>query len=143
MEHQVQSFESDFGILVEKAYQEVLGKMKPSDFFSGVTYLPVSARTLHRNFIERKLTNIPPPVTYVKIWTILNTYWDFLNYGFLEHVINKCGSEDLKQKMQDYISKLSAFKQTTRLCDFFGSWPCRDDRTPQNASQESCHQNET
>ena len=106
--------------------------MEPSDFLSRVTYLPVSARTLHRSFIKNELTNIPPPLTYVKIWTILNTYWDFLNYGFLEHVINRCGSEDLKQKMQDYIGKLSAFKQTTRLCDFIESWPCRDDGTPED-----------
>jgi len=100
VKHQVQNFESKFGILAERAYQEVSGKMEPSDFLSRVTYLPVSARTLHRSFIEKKLTNIPPPVTYVKIWATLNTYWDFLNYGFLEHVINKCGSEDLKQKIQ-------------------------------------------
>jgi len=132
MEHQVQNFESTFGNLANKAYQEVNRKMEPSDFLSHITYLPVSARTLHRSFIEKKLTNIQPPVTYVKIWTILNTYWDFLNYGFLEHVIDKCGSEDLKQKMQDYISKLSTFKQTTRLCDFIESWPCRDDGTPEN-----------
>ena len=132
MKHQVQNFESKFGILAERAYLEVSGKMEPSDFLSRVTYLPVSARTLHRSFIEKKLTNIPPPVTYVKIWATLNTYWDFLNYGFLEHVINKCGSEDLKQKIQDYIGKLSTFKQTTRLCDFIESWPCRDDLTPED-----------
>ena len=53
------------------------------------------------------VANIPPPVTFVKIWTILNMYWDFLNYGLLEHVINKCGSEDLKQQMQDYVDELS------------------------------------
>ena len=132
MEYQVQIFESKFGHLADKSYREVNGKMEPSDFLTCVTYLPVSARTLHRSFIKNDLSNIPPPLTYVKIWTILNTYWDFLNYGFLEHVINKCGSEDLKQKMEDYIGKLSTFKQTTRLCDFIDSWPCRDDRPPED-----------
>ena len=132
MENQVQIFESKFGSLADKGYQEVNGKMEPSDFLSRVTYLPVSARTLHRSFIKDDLTNIPPPLTYVKIWTILNTYWDFLNYGFLEHVINKCASEDLKQKMQDYVHELSTFKQTTRLCDFIENWPCRDDRPPED-----------
>ena len=75
--------------------------------------------------------NIQPPETFWKIWSILNLYWDFLNYGLLEHVINKCGSEGLKQQMQAYAHQLSIFKQTTRLCDF-ESWPCREDGPPED-----------
>ena len=108
------------------------GNIEPHIFLSRVTCLPVSARTQHRSFIEEKLTNITPPVTFENIWSILNLYWDFLNYGLMEHVINKCGSEDLKQQMQDYVHELSIFKQTTRLCDFIESWPCRDDEPPED-----------
>ena len=106
--------------------------MEPSDFLSHVTWLPVSDCTQHRSFIKENLTNIPPPPTVVNIWTILNLYWDFLNYGLLEHVIRNFGSEDLKQQMQDYVDELSTFKQTTRLCDFIESWPCRDDGPPED-----------
>ena len=133
MEHQVEGFERKFGSLIHLAYQEVNRQMEPPEFLSRITYLPVSARTLHRSFIKTNLTNIPPPVTYEKIWAILNLYWDFLNYGLLEHVVNKCGSEDLKQQMQDYVDELSTFKQTTRLCDFVESWPCRDDGPPEDS----------
>ena len=127
VEEQVQYFESTFGNLVDKTCQEVNGKIELPIFLSRVTCLPVSARTQHRSFIKKNLTNIPPPITFENIWSILNLYWDFLNYGLLEHVVNKCGGEDLKQQVQDYVDKLSAFKQTTRLCDFIKSWPCRDD----------------
>ena len=34
--------------------------------------------------------------------------------------------------MQDYVDELSTFKQTTRLCDFIESWPCRDDGPPED-----------
>ena len=132
VEDQVQYFESKFCKFVDKTYQEVNSKMDPSVFLSRITCLPVSARTQHRSFIEEKLTNIPPPVTFVNIWTKLNLYWDFLNYGLLEHVIKQCGSEDLKQQMQDYVDELSTFKQTTRLCDFIESWPCGDDEPPED-----------
>ena len=108
------------------------GNIEPHIFLSLVTCLPVSARTQHRSFIEKNLTNIPPPVTFENIWSILNLYWDFLNYGLLEHIINKCGSEDLKQQMKEYVHQLSAFKLTTRLCDFIESWPCRDDGPPED-----------
>ena len=132
MQHQVEGFERKFGSLIHKAYQEVNRQMEPPEFLSRITYLPVSARTLHRSFIRKNLTNIPPPVTYEKIWATLNTYWDFLNYGFLEHVINNCGSQDLNQQMQEYVSELSTFKQTTRLCDFIESWPCRNESLPEH-----------
>ena len=105
--------------------------MEPSVFLSRITCLPVSDRTQHRSFIKENLTNIPPPVTIENIWTILNLYWDFLNYGLLEHFINKFGSEDLKQQMQDYVDKLSKFKHTTRICDFIENWPCKDNRPPE------------
>ena len=129
---QVRYFDSTFRSLVNKAYQEVNGKMEPSDFLSRVTCLPISDRTQHRSFVEKKLTNIPQSATIVNIWTILNLYWDFLNYGLLEHVIRNFGSEDLKQNMQEYVHELSVFKQTTRLCDFIESWPCRDDGPPED-----------
>ena len=132
MEEQVRNFDSTFRSLVNKAYREVNGKMKPEDFLSQVTCLPPSDRTQHRSFVEKKLTHIPPPITFVNIWTILNLYWDFLNYGLLEHVIINFGSDGLKQQMQDYVDKLSTFKQTTRLCDFIQSWPCRDDGPPED-----------
>ena len=99
---------------------------EPSVFLFRVTNLPVLARLQHRTFIEEKLTNLPPPVTFENIWTKLNLYWDFLNYGFLEHVIDTFGSADLKQQMRDYIDELAIFKQKTLfrdLCDFI-----RDDR---------------
>ena len=132
VEDQVQYFESKFRTFVLETYQEINSKMDPSVFLSCITCLPVSVRTQHRSFIEEKLTNIPPPVTFAKIWTILNLYWDFLNYGLLEHVIINFGSEDLKQNMQEYVHELSVFKQTTRLCDFIESWPCRDDEPPED-----------
>ena len=132
VEEQVQYFESKFRTFVDQAYQEVNSKMDPSVFLSRFTCLPVSARTQHRSFIEEKLTNIPQPVTFVNIWTKLNLYWDFLNYGLLEHVISNFGSQDLKHNMQEYIHELSTFKETTRLCDFIESWPCRDDGPPED-----------
>ena len=130
VEDQVQYFQKKFGNLTDKACHEVMGKMEPSIFIDCI--LCLSTSTQNQSFIKEKLTKIPLPVTFVKTWSILNLYWDFLNYGLLEHVINQCGSADLKQQMQDYVDELSTFKQTTRLCDFIKSWPCRDDGPPED-----------
>ena len=132
MAEQVECFENRFATLVNDACQDVMKReLKPSVFLSQVTTLRVSDRAQHRSFIEEKLTDIPPPLTFDKIWSRLTIYSDFLNYGLLEHVINKLGSEELKYRMQDYVDELSAFKRNTRLCDFVDSWPCRDNRPPE------------
>ena len=132
MAEQVEHFENRFATLVDKACQDVMKReLKPSVFLSRVITLRISDRTQHRSFIEEKLTDIPPPLTFDKIWSRLTHYWDFLNYGLLGHVINKLGSEELKHEMQDYVGELSAFKRNTRLCDFVDSWPCRDDMPPE------------
>ena len=126
MENEVQYLDKKFRSLVDKANQEVCRQTEPSVFLFRVTNLPVLARLQHRTFIEEKLSNLPPPVTFENIWTKLNLYWDFLNYGFLEHVIDTFGSADLKQQMQKYIDQLAIFKQRTLfrdLCNFI-----RDDR---------------
>ena len=83
-------FENKFHTLVNKTYLEVKENMNPLVFLSCITCLLVLARTHHRSFIK-ELTNIPPPVTFEKIWLTLNLYWDFLNYEQLEHAIKKCG----------------------------------------------------
>ena len=88
VEYQVKYFEKRFDNLVDRACGEVKGKLEPHIFLSRVTCLPVSARPQHRTFIEKELRKIPPPITFENIWTTLNLYRDFLNYGLLEHVIN-------------------------------------------------------
>ena len=130
VEDQVKYFEKKFHSLKDKAYQEVSREMEPSDFIFRVT-----VPTQHRSFIEEKLSNISPSVTFENIWSILNLYWDFLNYEFLEHVIETFGSEDLKQQMRHYVEELSLFKQTTRfydLCDFIESRLHKDDEPPEH-----------
>ena len=132
MADQVEYFETEFANLVDKACHDVRKRdLEPSIFLSRVTTLRVSDRTEHRSFILENLINIPPPVTFEKIWSRLTIYWDFMNYGLLEHVINKLGGEDLKHQMQVYVQELSTFKGRTRLCDFIDSWPCKDNRPPE------------
>ena len=125
----MQYFEIKFGSLVDRACQEVIGKTEPCVFLSIVTYL--STPTQHQSFIKEKLTNIPPPVTIVRIWSVLDRHWDFLNYGLLKHIINAYGSLELKKKMQNYVDELSTSKQQNQLSDFIKCSPCRDEGPPE------------
>ena len=60
------------------------------------------------------------------VWIKLNSYWNFLNYTLLEHVINEfCDSRgDLIAMMESYKRKLKEFRCKTRLCDFAEHYKC-------------------
>ena len=136
MADQIGKFEGKFASLVDKACHDVRErKLEPSIFLFHVTTLGVSECIQHRSFIKKELTDIPLPVTFHGIWTRLNTYWDFLNYGLLEHIISKFGSQGLKRQMQDYVMELSDFKRRTRLCDFIDSWPVLRESPPKTELQ--------
>lgn len=131
MNEQVEYFENRFSALVIRTFHNVRERqVEPSMLLVRVTTLRVSDRVLHRSFIEKHLVDIPPPVTFEKIWTRLCLYWDMLNYGLLQHVINILGSDELKYQMLEYVDELSEFKKRTLLCDFIDSWPFRDVRKP-------------
>ena len=74
--------------------------------------------------------NVDQNTTFNNLWARLGSYWDFLNFDLLEHIIKKFGSEDLKQRMESYKCDLRSFRRSTRLCDFIDCWPVRGQSPP-------------
>ena len=105
MVEQVEDFKRKFNGLRDKAYQEV----KQMDFDT----ILFRADSTHRSFLKQLIAT-PQQNT----WNTLNFYWDYLNYGLLEHVVNSCASRVLKKEMQNFVDQLSTFKKTALLCDF-------------------------
>ena len=92
--------------------------------------MDVSQRYEYQPFLECYLMTLEPGVTTEDLLCRLSMYWDFLNYGLLEHTINIFGDASLKQDMIAYIHKLRAFRVITRLCDFIDNWPVRGQVPP-------------
>ena len=94
--------------------------------------LDVSRQREHQEFMESfdKGTHLND------LWKRLGSYWNFLNFDLLEHVVNGFGSEDLKKKIESYESDLQCFRKATRLCDFIACWPVRGQTPPESALRE-------
>ena len=80
--------------------------------------------------------NIDEATNFNNLWARLGSYWNFLNFDLLEHVINKFGSEILKQKMESYKHELQFFRKATRLCDFMKCWPVLGETPPETELKE-------
>ena len=98
--------------------------------------LNVSRKHEHQDFINNHLMNIDQGTTFNNLWARLGSYWNFLNFDLLEHIINKFGSEDLKQKMKSYKHDLQSFRKATRLRDFIDCWPVQGETPPEAELRE-------
>ena len=133
VKQQVKQLESRFLDLAYCTYVELLDKSINVDHFHGwLITLDVSRKREHQEFIEsfEKGTDLSDS------WTKLSSYWDFLNFDLLEHVVTGFGSENLKKKMESYESDLQSFRKATRVCDFIACWPVRGQTPPESELRE-------
>ena len=98
--------------------------------------LDVFRQREHQEFIKDHLTNIDKETHLNNLWARLGTYWNFLNFDLLEHLVSGFGSEDLKQKMESYKCDLQSFRKATRICDFIDCWPERIEPPPESELRE-------
>ena len=84
----------------------------------------------YQEFIHEHVMQIDTETTLDELWMRLSSYWNFLNFDLLEHVISNFDSEDLKHKMESYKHDLQSFRNSTRLCDFIDYWPASKEPFP-------------
>ena len=61
------------------------------EFRISVAVLPTSLKYQHKYFVKHHSSQIAKATTVEEIFSILNSYWNFLNYSLLAHIISKFG----------------------------------------------------
>ena len=132
MRAQVRTLQCNFGNIASRAFIQMRTKgIDAQDFrLHFVTQMDVSQRHEHHQFVQSYLMTLEPGITTEDILCRLSMYWDFLNYGLLEHTVSIFGDASLKQDMEIYVQKLRAFRVATKLCDFIDNWPVRGQDPP-------------
>ena len=124
IKQQVKQLQYRFVHLAYCTYEELVDKgISVHKFHAWLTALDVYRQHEHQEFIKDHLTNIDKETHLNNLWARLGIYWNFLNFDLLEHVVNKFGSENLKQNMDSYECDLHSFRRVTRVCDFIDCWP--------------------
>ena len=88
------------------------------EFRFSVAVLPTSLKHQHKHFLEHHSSQIAKASTVEEIFSILNSYWDFLNCSLLGHIIHKFGDEELQKQLSTYTDALQSFRSRTRITDF-------------------------
>ena len=105
-------------------------QVDPSKLKRCIIQLPASMRQHHIKFLTTELSAIKAARTIDEIFSILDPYWDFLNCGLLERIVDRLGDQETKSLMGKYSEKLRKFRMRTKVGDLVGM-----QLTPANSSE--------
>ena len=84
-----------------------------------LTTLPLSTRHKHLYFLEKQKMRIERAKNVEEILDILEPYWkNYVDYAFLERIINDFGTRELQAEMKAYIANLTLFESKTSVHEF-------------------------
>ena len=119
----VRELETKFLALADKARQAVnLSGITLSQFCMVLTQIPASMKDekITIRYFKENIRVFNQSSSIDEIFCHLNLYWDFLNYGLLEHIIDRLENDEFKQEMEKYKHELTAFRKATTLRAFSG-----------------------
>ena len=114
----IQTFEDRFDNLRTRTIDELSAKPGPTTvqrLLDSLTSLPLSLKREYESSIAERIPKMDAETKINKLFILhLNPLTSFIDYGLIEHIIRRFGSDGLKKDMQSYCSDMQTFmKQTT------------------------------
>ena len=111
-------FESQFSNIQEKIVAELVGdeNIDTSRLLNTLTSLPLKYRNEYEKAIQTKLPTLSHHQSINELFCgLVNPLVSFLDYGLLDHIVVKFGSDSLKKEMQAYGRDMKDFMRRTTL----------------------------
>ena len=83
---------------------------------------PLKLRTQFAEVLRQQAKVVSSSTSLDELFSVLSSYWNLFHPALLEHLINKLGDEDLKARMDSYMSNLQRFRVRTTLGNFLDKW---------------------
>ena len=88
-----------------------------------LTRLPLSFRKEYESTIQSMLPELEKREVIDNLFYRLNPLFTFIDYELLQHLVSKFGSQELKQEMMSYTTKVQLFKKITIISELIDYWP--------------------
>ena len=121
IEKEVQELEDHFFDIIFKAALN-LEKVDLAMIKMFIVLLPVSKKYPHINLLQEHRSAIDNAKSVREIFSILAQYLNFLNCGLLSEIIRRFGDSEMKRLMEEYLAKLTNFREHTKLGEFVDKW---------------------
>ena len=114
----IENLEDQFDSLRTRIMCELSAKpdMTVQIVLDKLTGLPLSLRKEYESFIAKQISNMSSETQINKLFIVhLNPLSSFIDYGLIEYVIKKFGSDGLKKDMRSYCSEIILFMKETTI----------------------------
>ena len=127
LKSKIHELEKEFDGLVDRAGEDIEnaienGELKLSRVQRSIARLPVSQQHLHIKFLQGKLSAINEAKNVNGLFSILDRYWDFMNCGLLQLLIDRFGRSETQLRMESYLKRLTDFRSSTSVREFTDTW---------------------
>ena len=100
---------------LKNATRTKLKGIEVDDLVDGVTSLPARDKEQHKEFIKEYAKAFENCKSTNEVFIQLNNYWDYFNWGILNHIITEFSLISLESDRKEYKDKLEKFMDHTML----------------------------
>lgn len=119
----IEKLEDMFRSLIKSMREQLDAKNKDvADVHDTLLALPPSLSVVYSPYLEEKFHSLEKCETQREFFFKLNTCWNFIDCDLLKHIINKHGDDELKSKMENYLSELQDFRNSTTVYQLIKTW---------------------
>ena len=104
----------DFKALKNATRNELEG-IAVDDLVDGVTSLPARDKEQHKDFLKEYAKVFENCKSTKEVFYQLNSYWDYFNWGILDHIITEFSLDSLESDRKKYKDDLEKFMDYTML----------------------------
>jgi hypothetical protein len=136
----IETLEHQFDSLRTKIMLELSAKpdMTVPTLLAKLTGLPLSLRKEYESSIAKQISNMSTETQINKLFIIhLNPLTSFIDYGLIEYVIKKFGSDALKRDMRSYCSEIIVFMKETTIKQLIDHLPGQAEVPPKFSLMEA------
>ena len=110
--------------ILEAAAKEMSANVPVRKLRLSLISLPPEVKKECPKFVKEARADFKQVELVDDVFDVIGEHSDYLRYSLLNHAIDLYGSAELKQEMEDYVTKMKAFRKETRLAIF--SEVCED-----------------
>ena len=128
----IEVLECQFDSLRTRIISELSAKHELSVriLLDSLTSLPLSLKREYASSLEKKIPTMSGETQVDELFTHLNPLLSFIDYGLIEYLIKKFGSDALKKDMLFYCSKMKLFMKETTIQDLIDHLPGQTEIPP-------------
>ena len=126
IDNKIENLEDQFDSVRTKIRLELSAKpnMTVQTLLDKLTGLPLSLRKEYGSSIAKCIPNMRTETQVNELFIVhINPLTSFIDYGLIEYVIKKFGSDSLKREMRSYCSEVTVFMQETTIKQLINHLP--------------------